>query len=124
MLSPPAIQEGRYVARAIVALAGGAGGSVEPFRYRDKGTMATIGRNAAVAALGKLEFTGFLGWIMWLVVHLFYIVGFRNRFVVVASWGWNYIRKDRPIRLITSIDASGVTEELLEALTDRTEGPT
>ena len=123
MLSPPAMQEGRYVARAIVALAGGDGGSVEPFRYRDKGTMATIGRNAAVATLGKLEFTGFLGWVMWLVVHLFYIVGFRNRFAVVASWGWNYIHKDRPIRLITSIDTSGVTEDLLEDLTDRRETP-
>ena len=72
----------------------------DPFRYRDKGTMATIGRRAAVCQVGPLRLRGFLGWITWLVVHLYYLIGFRNRAVVLASWGWDYLRRDRPIRLI------------------------
>jgi NADH dehydrogenase len=96
MLSPPAMQEGRYVARAIRA----GGDPAEPFRYRDKGTMATIGRRAAVAEVGPVRLRGFLGWITWLVVHLYYLIGFRNRAAVLASWGWDYLRRDRPIRLI------------------------
>jgi NADH:ubiquinone reductase (H+-translocating) len=96
MLSPPAMQEGRYVARAIRA----GGEPAAPFRYRDKGTMATIGRRAAVAEVGPLRLRGFLGWITWLVVHLYYLIGFRNRAAVLASWGWDYLRRDRPIRLI------------------------
>jgi len=96
MLSPPAMQEGRYVARAISA----GGEPAAPFRYLDKGTMATIGRRAAVAQVGPVRLRGFLGWITWLVVHLYYLIGFRNRALVLASWGWDYLRRDRPIRLI------------------------
>ncbi|HEV7688890.1 MAG TPA: FAD-dependent oxidoreductase, partial [Acidimicrobiia bacterium] len=96
MLSPPAMQEGRYVAGAIRS----GGEPVRPFRYTDKGTMATIGRRAAVAQVGPLRVRGFLGWITWLVVHLYYLIGFRNRATVLASWGWDYLRRDRPIRLI------------------------
>ena len=96
MLSPPAMQEGRYVARAILD----GGTPAHPFRYRDKGTMATIGRRAAVCQVGPLRLRGFPGWITWLVVHLYYLIGFRNRAVVLASWGWDYVRRDRPIRLI------------------------
>ena len=96
MLSPPAMQEGRYVARAIRH----GGRPAHPFRYRDKGTMATIGRRAAVCQVGPVRLRGFLGWITWLVVHLYYLIGFRNRAVVLASWGWDYLRRDRPIRLI------------------------
>lgn len=96
MLSPPAMQEGRYVARAIRAGAEPAA----PFRYLDKGTMATIGRRAAVAQVGPVRLRGFLGWITWLVVHLYYLIGFRNRALVLASWSWDYLRRDRPIRLI------------------------
>jgi NADH dehydrogenase len=96
MLSPPAMQEGRYVARAIRH----GGEPARSFRYRDKGTMATIGRRAAVAEVGPLRLRGFLGWITWLVVHLYYLIGFRNRAAVLASWGWDYLRRDRPIRLI------------------------
>jgi NADH dehydrogenase len=96
MLSPPAMQEGRYVARAIRH----GGDPARPFRYRDKGTMATIGRRAAVAQVGPVRLRGFLGWITWLVVHLYYLIGFRNRAAVLWSWGWDYVRRDRPIRLI------------------------
>lgn len=106
MLSAPAMQAGRHVARVIRNEAGLTAGSTrgphKPFRYRDKGTMATIGRKAAVGQIGPFTFTGFTGWIAWLTVHLYYLVGFRNRLAVFASWGWNYLRKDRPLRIIVS----------------------
>lgn len=98
MLSAPAIQEGRSVARTILNIERGR--PPERFRYVDKGIMATIGRNAAVAQLGKLRFTGWIGWVMWLLVHLYFIIGFRNRIVVLIEWAWDYLRYDRPIRLI------------------------
>jgi NADH:ubiquinone reductase (H+-translocating) len=100
MLSAPAIQQARYVARSILEDAAGRTRD-RPFRYFDKGTMATIGRNAAVARLrGGLELTGFLGWLTWIFVHIWYLIGFRNRRAALSSWGWNYVRFDRPIRLI------------------------
>jgi NADH dehydrogenase len=114
MVSPPAMQEGRHVARQILADVAGRGDRVSPFRYRDKGMMAVIGRNAAVVDLRGLRLRGFLGWVVWLTVHLYYLVGFRNRLLVFASWGWNYIRKDRPIRLIVESGRDRVTEELLD----------
>lgn len=110
MLSAPAMQAGRHVARLILNEAcpasSPARGRVKRFCYRDKGTMATIGRNAAVGQIGSLAFTGFIGWAAWLTVHLYYLVGFRNRFAVFASWGWNYLRKDRPLRIIVRADGS------------------
>jgi NADH dehydrogenase len=99
MLSAPAMQEGRAAAANIVRAI--AGQPLKPFRYRDRGSMATIGRNAAVAAIGPLRLTGFIGWLTWLVVHLYYLIGFRNRLVVLMGWAWNYVRLDRPIRIIT-----------------------
>ena len=101
MLSPPAMQGGRYVARAIAETLGGVQGERAPFHYIDKGTMATIGRNAGVTHLpGGLEFTGFLGWLTWLFVHIYYLIGFRNRISALGSWAWDYVRHDRPIRII------------------------
>jgi NADH dehydrogenase len=101
MLSAPAMQEGRAVARNILAAVRGE--SPRPFRYRDRGAMAVVGRNHAVAQLRPLHITltGFAGWITWLLVHLFYLVGFRNRLAVMAGWAWNYVRLDRPVRIIT-----------------------
>ncbi len=107
MLAPPAMQEGRYVARLIALGAAGRQGDVEaapPFRYIDKGTMATIGRNAAVASIGPFRLTGFVGWTTWLFIHLYYLIGFRNRLIVLAEWTWEYLRRDRPIRLIARVD--------------------
>lgn len=107
MLSPPAMQEGRYVAGLIARGAAGGPGDVDgaaPFRYTDKGTMATIGRNAALARIGPLRLTGFIGWATWLFIHLYYLIGFRNRILVLAGWTWEYLRRDRPIRLITRVD--------------------
>jgi NADH dehydrogenase len=100
MVSAPAIQAGRYVAGAIRAdLAGRQAGP--PFRYFDKGQMATIGRNAAVVHLrGGLKLTGFAGWLAWLSVHVWYLVGFRNRLTALATWAWYYLRLNRPIRII------------------------
>lgn len=117
MQSPPAMQEGRHVAREILA-AVGARRAPGPFRYRDKGAMAVIGRNAAVAVLGPVRLTGFPGWLTWALVHLYYIVGFRNRIAVFTLWGWNYVRRDRPIRLITRPEPDPVAEELLGELGD------
>ncbi|MHB8573283.1 MAG: NAD(P)/FAD-dependent oxidoreductase [Candidatus Dormibacteria bacterium] len=98
MLAPVAIQQGRHAAGNIGRVLRG----VEPlpFRYRDHGMMATIGRNCAVVSLGGHEYGGFPGWITWLVVHLAMIVTFRNRLVVLLSWAWEYIFFDRPVRLI------------------------
>jgi NADH dehydrogenase len=111
MLAPPAMQEGRYVASAIVAdVCGGA--APGPFRYRDRGTMAVIGRNAAVASLWRLQLTGLLGWMAWLTVHIYYLIGFRNRTVVLVNWAWNYLRKDRAIRMITRIEPDPLADEL------------
>jgi NADH:ubiquinone reductase (H+-translocating) len=98
MLSPPAMQAGRYVARQILHT------STRKFRYRDKGTMATIGRRAAVAQVGPIQLTGLLGWVAWLVVHLYYLIGFENRLRVMLRWGWYYIRLDRPVRSILRAD--------------------
>jgi NADH dehydrogenase len=95
MLSPPAMQAGRYVARQILR-----GGSRRRFHYFDKGTMATIGRRAAVAQIGPVQFTGLIGWMAWLVVHLYYLIGFENRLRVVMRWSWYYLRLDRPVRSI------------------------
>jgi NADH dehydrogenase len=112
MLSPPAMQAGRFVARAIVASAAGSTERLKPFRFVDKGTMATIGRRAAVADLHGLKLKGTIGWLAWLLVHIYYLIGFRNRAVVLASWGWDYLRRDRPIRLILRSEADAVAANL------------
>jgi NADH dehydrogenase len=114
MVSAPAIQAGRYIARAIRAdLAGGQAGP--PFRYFDKGRMATIGRNAAVAQLrGGLELTGFAGWLAWLFVHVWYLAGLRNRVITLASWAWYYLRLDRPIRIILQTPPDPIVATLRE----------
>lgn len=105
MVSPPAMQGARYVARAILDEVAGARRERPAFHYVDKGTMATIGRNAGVAHLaGGLEFTGLLGWLTWLFVHIYYLIGFRNRISALAAWAWDYFRHDRPIRLILESD--------------------
>ncbi|MGH2728608.1 MAG: NAD(P)/FAD-dependent oxidoreductase [Actinomycetota bacterium] len=106
MLSPPAMQAGRYVARSILGHAGPA------FRYVDKGTMATIGRRAAVADVRGLKLKGTLGWLAWLFVHIYYLIGFRNRAAVLASWAWDYVRRVRPIRLILRSEADAVAAEV------------
>lgn len=99
MLSPVAIQEGRQAGRNVEALI--AGRSPRPFRYVDRGTMATIGRSAAVAEIGPLRLRGRLAWWLWLSVHIALLIGFRDRVVVLLNWAWAYVFYDRPIRLMT-----------------------
>lgn len=99
-LAPVALQQGRYVADRLLAEAAGES-HTEPFGYVDKGTMATIGRNDAVAELPLgIRFDGFLAWLSWLGLHLFFLIGFRNRVAVLLSWLWNYLTYDRSARLI------------------------
>jgi NADH dehydrogenase len=98
-VAPVAMQEGRYVARTIVKRL--RGDKVEPFRYFDKGTLATIGRNKAVAHFGKLHVWGFPAWFLWVFVHLMYLVEFENRLLVLVEWVYNYITRNRGARLIT-----------------------
>ncbi len=98
MIAPVAIQQGVAAARNIGRRI--AGGLPQPFVYRDRGTMATIGRNAAVAILGNREFIGFPAWILWLGVHLVNLIGFRNRLIVLINWAWDYLFYERAVRLI------------------------
>jgi NADH dehydrogenase len=103
MLAPVAIQGGKYVAHAIAARIKD---QVLPaFHYRDKGTMATVGRGAAVAQIGPIHVNGLVGWFLWIFVHLLYLVGFRSRALALWSWAWNYFFWDRPVRLIVAPSA-------------------
>ncbi len=99
-LAPVAMQQGKYVAQTLRSrLRGETTG--DPFRYRDRGTMATIGRSAAVAMLGRWRFSGLPAWLMWLFVHLMQLVQFENRILVAWQWAWNYVTWNRSARLIT-----------------------
>ena len=98
-----AIQGGRHAARQIVRRLAGA--PSEPFRYRDKGTMATIGRNDAVTELPNgVRLSGLPGWLAWLGLHLVYLIGFRNRANVLLNWAWNYVTYDRHSRIVAARD--------------------
>lgn len=98
-VAPVAMQEGKFVAKLIDARVRGR--QAPTFRYRDLGSLATIGKSAAVAQFGKLHFAGFIAWVMWLFIHLMKIVNFRNRVLVLMQWAWNYFTHDRSARLIT-----------------------
>ncbi|MCC8062042.1 MAG: NAD(P)/FAD-dependent oxidoreductase [Rikenellaceae bacterium] len=93
-----AIQQGKQVARNLLSSV--AGKAPEPFRYKDKGSMATIGRNRAVAEIWGRHFGGFFAWALWLFVHLLFIIGVRNRLTVLFDWSWSYLTYDRPLRTI------------------------
>ncbi|MDQ6876498.1 MAG: NAD(P)/FAD-dependent oxidoreductase [Candidatus Dormibacteraeota bacterium] len=98
MLIPVAMQEGRHAGTGIATMV--RGGVATTFHYKDPGIMATIGRNSAVAQLGRVQLAGFLGWLMWLTVHLVNVISFRSRILVLVNWAWDYLFYDRPIRLI------------------------
>ncbi len=98
-VAPAAIQEGRHAARNIIRSLRGQERVV--FRYVDKGMLATIGRGAAVAQIGRFKTRGFVAWILWLFVHILFLIGFRNRLVVMIQWAWSYVTFDRGARLIT-----------------------
>lgn len=123
-LAPVALQQGQYVAERITAELDGRVHTA-PFRYFDKGTMATIGRNDAVTELpvGDLRYGGFLGWLSWLGLHLLFLIGFRNRVAVLLSWMWNYLTYDRAARLILHAeDPSSGEAELRLDVDDRQPG--
>jgi NADH dehydrogenase len=104
-VAPVAIQQGRHTARNIQRAIEGR--SIEAFRYRDYGSLATIGRAAAVADLGFVRFSGFLAWVAWLFIHILWLIGFRNRVVVFFEWAWAYLSFQRAARLITG-DLNGI----------------
>jgi len=107
-LAAAAKQMGRYVGGVIAArVRGTSASSMEPFRYRHQGDLATIGRRSAVVNLKHLHLTGLLGWLFWSVVHIYFLIGLRSRFVVAFSWAWQYLTFQRGARLITGSDSSG-----------------
>jgi NADH dehydrogenase/putative oxidoreductase len=99
-VAPAAKQQGAYVARVIAARVAGRG-PPPPFRYRDLGSMATIGRQSAVADFGRVRLTGRFAWLLWGGVHLLFLVGGRNRATVLLEWLWSYATYSRGARLIT-----------------------
>ena len=100
MMAPVASQQGTYAAEAILAREQGK--TLPPFHYFDKGSMATIGRSSAVATAAGFKFRGYVAWLAWLLLHLYYLIGFRNRLVVMMNWTYAYWFQERQVRLITS----------------------
>jgi NADH dehydrogenase len=98
MVAQPAIQQGKHLAKNLVRILKGE--NMLPFVYKDKGTMSTVGRNRAVVDLGKLRFGGFFAWYVWMFVHLWFLVGFRNRAITFFNWVYNYVNYDKGARLI------------------------
>ncbi len=112
-VSPAAMQMGRHVARLIKSeMDSGASQSPHPpFKYWDKGTMATIGRSAAVAWVGRFKFSGLLAWLAWLLIHLIFLIGFRNRLAVLLQWTYSYFAYKRSARIITYLPAEPAEEK-------------
>jgi NADH dehydrogenase len=99
MLATVAQQQARTAAQNIVRM--GSGQPPANFRYRDPGLLATIGRNAAVARIAGLSFSGFPAWVIWIFLHIYRLIGFRNRLFVLINWAWDYLLYDNQVRLIT-----------------------
>ena len=107
-VAPVAKQQGQYVAKLLIARAEGK--SVPPFRYRDYGMLAAIGRKRAVAHLGRIKLTGFVAWVLWSVAHIYYLIGFRNRLIVAMNWAWDYLTFQRGTRLITGVTGARIED--------------
>ena len=114
-VAPAANQEGKRAARNILRTLRNQ--ERKPFRYRNKGNLATIGRHRAIADFGKVEFTGIVAWLLWLFVHIMYLVGFRNRLTVLLQWAWAYFAYQRGSRLILSGTATPAAVSSLPAAT-------
>ncbi len=97
-VAPAALQMGRHAAENVLRAIGGR--PLRPFRYRDRGSLATIGRSRAVGQIGRLHLSGALAWLAWLTVHIYWLIGFRNRLVVLVTWAWAYLTWQRSARLI------------------------
>ena len=100
-VAPVAMQQGKYLAQLLKRKIAEPQARAEPFRYFDKGSMATIGRSKAVAEVGPLKFSGFIAWMMWLFIHVLFLVEFENRVQGILQWAWNYLTRNRSARLIT-----------------------
>lgn len=98
MVAQPAIQQGRHLGKNLLRMLKNK--PMQPFAYKDRGSMATVGRNKAVVDLKHYKFQGIFAWFVWMFVHLFFLIGFRNRMVVFVNWVYNYVRFDREARLI------------------------
>jgi NADH dehydrogenase len=98
-VAPVAMQQGVAASENVLHLVRGQ--ATKPFHYHDKGSLATIGRAAAVADFGKLQLSGFFAWMAWLFIHILFLIGFRNRLIVMIQWAWSYITYERGARLIT-----------------------
>ena len=107
-VSAVAMQQGRFVARQIGRRIDAR--PLETFVYLDKGSMATIGRSRAVAEIGKIRLSGFIAWLTWLLVHIYYLVDFRNRIIVIINWAWSYLTYRRGARLITGRDRANTPD--------------
>jgi NADH dehydrogenase len=116
-VAPVAKQQGRYVADLIKARVGGRK-LPPPFRYRDSGSLAAIGRKRAVAQFGKIKLRGFIAWLLWSVAHIYFLIGFRNRIVVAMSWVWSYVTFQRGTRLITGLSGSRMKDMPMPAPMD------
>ena len=103
-VAPVAKQQGQYIAELLIARHNGK--SVPPFRYRDFGSLATIGRKRAIVQMGRFKLKGFIAWLLWSVAHIYFLIGFRNRFVVATNWLWNYVTFQRGTRLITGLEGA------------------
>lgn len=98
-VAPVAIQEGQYIAKLIQQRLKGE--NLAPFSYLDRGSLAVIGQNAAVVDLGFVKFSGVIAWLFWVFIHIYYLIEFDNKLVVIVQWGWNYFTRKRGARLIT-----------------------
>ncbi|MCL1471100.1 NAD(P)/FAD-dependent oxidoreductase [Argonema antarcticum] len=107
-VAPVAMQEGEYVAKLIKKRL--VGETSPPFRYVDTGSLAVIGRNAAVVDLGYVKLSGFFAWLIWVFVHIYYLIEFDNKLVVMIQWAWNYFTRQRGARLITGDESLGMIE--------------
>jgi NADH dehydrogenase len=103
-VAPVAKQQGQYVANLLIARSKGR--TLAPFRYRDFGSLSTIGRKRAVAQMGAFKLSGFIAWLLWSVAHIYFLIGFRNRAAVALHWLWNYLTFQRGTRLITGLSGS------------------
>ena len=106
------MQQGRYLGRTIRREL--ANNPRQPFHFADKGQMATIGRSRAIVEVGRLKIAGFTAWLLWLVVHIYYLTGFKNRLLVVLQWAWSYVSFRRGARLIVNKEWRFYTDEKRE----------
>ncbi len=105
-VAPVAMQQGRYVAQTILRATQHPGAALPKFVYQDKGSLAVVSFNEAVASIGKIQLTGFLAWMIWALVHVFYLIEFEHKILVLLQWGWAYLTQSRSARLITGKGSS------------------